>query len=354
MHWLQHGEWHPELDCAVFFATRMQMSIGRLLSAAEAVAIDAKLMSEGKFTLDQLMELAGQSVAVATTQAMGGHLAPVRMLVVAGPGNNGGDAVVASRWLKQFGYTQVDLIYPKPSSKPFFQSLVRTAADSGVRVLDTVPSRDTVLASYDAILDGLFGFSFKPPVRTPYDDLLALMMSCSEWEPCSATDASIEDTCDAHSTTNDADRWWLPQQNLSQQAQAPVLWQRRRSSGIPIISVDIPSGWPADGVTEQQAESEACYGPQQTTGTSAAVALNAQGGAGGPAIVPSTLTSYLRPSMVVHLTWPKTFAAQVDPRHVQHWLGGRFMPPALAEQYGLHDLLNQAYGRSTDVAVHLQ
>lgn len=49
------------------------------------------------------MELAGLSVAdsVAAEYPLGTHK---RVLVVAGPGNNGGDGLVAARHLTQFGY----------------------------------------------------------------------------------------------------------------------------------------------------------------------------------------------------------------------------------------------------------
>ena len=65
----------------------------RFLSQSVAQAIDVKLMSPVHgFSLEQLMELAGLSVAAAFA-----HRYPVarfgRVGVVCGPGNNGGDGV---------------------------------------------------------------------------------------------------------------------------------------------------------------------------------------------------------------------------------------------------------------------
>lgn len=60
-------------------------------------------MSSPGFSVDQLMELAGLSVATATCKAFPPSEYS-RVLVVAGPGNNGGDALVAARHLKHFGY----------------------------------------------------------------------------------------------------------------------------------------------------------------------------------------------------------------------------------------------------------
>jgi hydroxyethylthiazole kinase-like uncharacterized protein yjeF len=55
------------------------------------------------FSVDQLMELAGLSVAAALAE----QYPPTshrRVLVLAGPGNNGGDGLVAGRHLTHFGY----------------------------------------------------------------------------------------------------------------------------------------------------------------------------------------------------------------------------------------------------------
>ena len=75
------------------------------ISASQAAEIDVKLMGpEYGFTLEQLMELAGLSVAAATQRVF-----PVtpdthqRILVLCGPGNNGGDGLVAARHLAHFG-----------------------------------------------------------------------------------------------------------------------------------------------------------------------------------------------------------------------------------------------------------
>ena len=56
------------------------------------------------FSVDQLMELAGLSVAcsVFAEYPPSSHR---RILVIAGPGNNGGDGLVAARHLYHFGYT---------------------------------------------------------------------------------------------------------------------------------------------------------------------------------------------------------------------------------------------------------
>ena len=75
------------------------------LSAVESQAIDAELFSEGGFSVDQLMELAGLSVAQAIWVEYGSKISAhaSKVIVLCGPGNNGGDGLVAARHLTHFG-----------------------------------------------------------------------------------------------------------------------------------------------------------------------------------------------------------------------------------------------------------
>lgn len=76
-------------------------------------------MSTGGFSIDQLMELAGLSVSQAVFK-----LQPLskgkRILVACGPGNNGGDGLVAARHLFHYGYKPT-IYYPKQSKNELYQ-----------------------------------------------------------------------------------------------------------------------------------------------------------------------------------------------------------------------------------------
>lgn len=76
-------------------------------------------MSTGAFSIDQLMELAGLSVSQALFK-----LQPLskgnRILVACGPGNNGGDGLVAARHLFHYGYKPT-IYYPKQSKNELYQ-----------------------------------------------------------------------------------------------------------------------------------------------------------------------------------------------------------------------------------------
>merc|ERR1719277_302827 len=57
------------------------------------------------------MELAGLSLASAIAKEYPPH-SHARVLILCGPGNNGGDGLVAARHLHHFGYTP-RVVYPK-------------------------------------------------------------------------------------------------------------------------------------------------------------------------------------------------------------------------------------------------
>ncbi|KAK1219233.1 hypothetical protein PQX77_018040 [Marasmius sp. AFHP31] len=101
------------------------------------------------------------------------------------------------------------------------------------------------LASSDVILDAIFGFSFKPPIRAPFDAALPLITE----------------------------------------------------SKLPIVSVDIPSGW---DVEDGNASAEG-------------VGLN--------------------PDVLLSLTAPKEGVRLFEGRH---FLGGRFVPKTLEEKFELN------------------
>lgn len=85
----------------------------------------------------------------------------------------------------------------QPGNKDIYKRLKQQCDNMHIRTLE--PSADTsslstALSSADVILDAIFGFSFMPPVRAPFDQALPLIAR----------------------------------------------------AGLPIVSVDVPSGWNVD------------------------------------------------------------------------------------------------------------
>ncbi|KAK6457877.1 YjeF N-terminal domain-containing protein [Scheffersomyces xylosifermentans] len=155
----------------------MLRSSFKTLSAKAAAQLDQELMSTGAFSIDQLMELAGLSVA----QAIYKQYPPKKscnntVLVLVGPGNNGGDGLVAARHLKLWGGYDPILYYPKRTKNQLYSNLVTQLHDLDVNELESVEDVKRLVsvpqAGVDLIIDSLFGFSFKPPIRAPFDELI--------------------------------------------------------------------------------------------------------------------------------------------------------------------------------------
>ncbi|CAD6892970.1 unnamed protein product [Tilletia controversa] len=227
------------------------------ISAAVAAALDSELMdpTRGGFSIDQLMELAGLACAQAVFRSYPPEQHPW-VLVACGPGNQGGDGLVAARHLLHFGYTP-RVWYPKRGKTELFSRLVQQLYNLEVEFVDQEDFQDA-LENADVILDAIFGFSFKGEVREPFREPLELLKDESRME--------FEL------------RYKLP----------------------PIVSVDIPSAWDVD-----------------------------EGNVNNRSFTPQVLVS---------LTAPKLGAREFSGRH---FLGGRFLPPAMAERYGI--LLPQAF-----------
>ncbi|XP_068189510.1 NAD(P)H-hydrate epimerase-like [Antennarius striatus] len=140
----------------------------------EAQCINEKLLSEYGFSVDQLMELAGLSCATAVTREYPvTSLVKARpsLLVICGPGNNGGDGLVCARHLKLFGYEPA-ILYPKRPNKPLFQGLTTQCERMDIPFLTEMPEADVIDEAYNVVIDAIFGFSFEGAVREPFASIL--------------------------------------------------------------------------------------------------------------------------------------------------------------------------------------
>uniref|UniRef100_A0A915DI98 NAD(P)H-hydrate epimerase n=1 Tax=Ditylenchus dipsaci TaxID=166011 RepID=A0A915DI98_9BILA len=129
---------------ALFSGRSTKMWATKYLSQAEAVAIDQELFNDYAFSVDQLMELAGLACAQAIHATYPNE---ENILVIAGPGNNGGDGLVCARHLKMFV----------------------TNHTYGHTYVQDIPN----IYQYTLIVDAIFGFSFKPPIRDPFFEILS-------------------------------------------------------------------------------------------------------------------------------------------------------------------------------------
>ncbi|XP_066465216.1 NAD(P)H-hydrate epimerase [Eleutherodactylus coqui] len=154
----------------------------KYLSQEEAQAVDEELFNDYKFSVDQLMELAGLSCAIAIAKAY-----PVSsftsslptVLVICGPGNNGGDGLVCARHLKLFGYEPV-IFYPKRPNKTLFENLTTQCQKMDIPFLSEFPREAEIIdGTYNLVIDAIFGFSFKGAVREPFANILNILKRIS-------------------------------------------------------------------------------------------------------------------------------------------------------------------------------
>lgn len=140
------------------------------LTQSQAKQIDEIMMSEIiGYSLEQLMELAGLAVAKAVSKDCSINR---RVIVIVGPGNNGGDALVAARHLSAWHFNVV-VVIPVPCRTEVNVRLKELLEVFGVQILDFVPD----LTSSDFIIDGIFGFSFNRSPRPPYDKIIEKLIA---------------------------------------------------------------------------------------------------------------------------------------------------------------------------------
>ncbi|KAM0718417.1 hypothetical protein Q7P37_005487 [Cladosporium fusiforme] len=139
----------------------------RTLGSKAAAALDEELMSSGAFSIDQLMELAGLSVSQAMYLLSPPTKSP-NILVACGPGNNGGDGLVAARHLHHFGY-KPSVYFPKQSKNELYARL-RTQLEQ-LKIPFTDDFAGTMGRS-DYVIDAIFGFSFSGEVREPFPGVI--------------------------------------------------------------------------------------------------------------------------------------------------------------------------------------
>ncbi|KAJ2158429.1 hypothetical protein GGF46_003780 [Coemansia sp. RSA 552] len=150
----------------------------KFLGQKAAQAVDVDLMSKYGYTIEQLMELAGMSVA----ESIAAEYKRGRVLLCIGPGNNGGDGLVAARHLALYGY-RPSLFYPVQPSKDLYGSLLRQCEVFQIPVVEDLAAS---VSECDLVVDAFFGFSFKGSPRAPFDKALDVL--CATDKPIVSVD----------------------------------------------------------------------------------------------------------------------------------------------------------------------
>lgn len=255
------------------------------IPAHQALKLDDDLINKCNYSIEQLMEIAGAAVAQATVHYIKStsSISTAGVLVVCGPGNNGGDGLVAARHLSSgpMSNATVCVWLPKEPSSPINKRMLSIAKQAGVVFIRGI-DEEALCAILEFInscesfylLDAIFGISFQgSSIKPPYDMVINTILQMQ-------TSVTI-------------------------------------GSKTRIISVDIPSGWSVDA---------------QEWG------LNMD-----KAKIPDDL---LHPDALISLTIPKNCSLWLPPG-TPHYLAGNFLTPLLAIEYNAQEIQHYWNGVSS-------
>ncbi|MFH1651067.1 MAG: NAD(P)H-hydrate epimerase, partial [Chloroflexota bacterium] len=155
----------------------------KILTAEQMRRIDQECIRGGT-PAAVLMENAGRAVAEETVKLLG-KPEKHRVVVLAGPGNNGGDGLVAARYLHEAGAAvSVYLCTPRPDDDPNL-ALVRERGIPVVAAADDAGGAglDDLLAGATCVLDGLLGTGRLRPLEGPLARALNKVRDAREKKP---------------------------------------------------------------------------------------------------------------------------------------------------------------------------
>jgi len=126
------------------------------VTAAQMSEVDRVTVEELGFDVLQIMETAGRAVALFARRLLGGDPREKRIVVLCGTGGNGGDGMVASRHLANWGAEVEIFLSKRPESGPALHQLT-ILEQLGFAIHESGESGS--LPPADLVVDALLGFS---------------------------------------------------------------------------------------------------------------------------------------------------------------------------------------------------
>ncbi len=149
-----------------------------ILSCAETADLEARLLGGDEALQWAAMLRAGAGVAeavLADFSEAGDFPGKGRILVLAGKGNNGGDALIAAEAiLRRHPEARASVVFAhgernlRPQARRAWLQLAHAAGERATALDAAAATR-----SYDISLDGVYGYSFRPPLDRPAARVLA-------------------------------------------------------------------------------------------------------------------------------------------------------------------------------------
>ena len=146
----------------------------RPLTREEVRALDDHAVAELGMPTMVLMENAGRGAARVLSWAMfetgliSSDSHPASVVVVCGPGNNGGDGAVLARHLEASGMAKVHVVWTTPQSElqgdaPAQYRILQASGIEQSRVFEPI-ELESILKQADWVVDGLFGTGLTRPL----------------------------------------------------------------------------------------------------------------------------------------------------------------------------------------------
>jgi ADP-dependent NAD(P)H-hydrate dehydratase / NAD(P)H-hydrate epimerase len=212
-----------------------------LPDAAQQRAIDAWAIEERGIPSLELMENAGGALA----ELIDARVPDGRIAIVCGKGNNGGDGLVAARWLRGRG-REVDVLLLAPG-----ETLTGDARANLERLTGEEPRPFTseALNGAAAIVDAIFGTGFAGEPRGQAADAIAAINRARGWErPPVVVACDVPSGVDA-STGEASETAVRAQLTITFSAPKPGLWiapGKGHAGELTVVDISIPSGAPPE------------------------------------------------------------------------------------------------------------
>jgi ADP-dependent NAD(P)H-hydrate dehydratase / NAD(P)H-hydrate epimerase len=205
----------------MYHVLRITLPVMKLFTVEQMVAAEKAADAQG-ITYDRMMETAGRRLAEAMLDRY--KVAGRHVLILVGPGNNGGDGLVAGRYLAQAGAQVAFYLYK--ARDPAQDNNLAQVVDKPLQVMAEDGDFDWLraqLATVDFLIDGLLGTGVSRPITGKMATLLQKVAA-------------------------------ILQERTERQIPAPPLTNPAQPNPIPtrlpvVVAVDCPSGLNCDSGT---------------------------------------------------------------------------------------------------------
>ena len=149
----------------------------KIVSASEMRDIEERWFESGEITLQALMDCVGKCIADWVLDDLTQAASDAEVLALVGKGNNGGDAIIAARYLLAAGVNvTIATVLDRKSNDP----LLMEFTNAGGRVVNlsgrsSLRTMRELCDQADIILDGVFGFSISRAIEEPVSSIFKVV-----------------------------------------------------------------------------------------------------------------------------------------------------------------------------------